>query len=1160
MSATRIEQIAPPTQLEKATDLDGMDCYAIHNVDAMADFFMSLASASDHWLFVSSNGGLTAGRVSPDTALFPYVTVDKIHDSTLHTGSRTLIRTTDSRGVCLWEPFNREQYGRHTIARNLYKSLAGTRISFEELNYDLGLTFRYSWDCSDRYGFVRSAQLINWGNRKHNLEILDGLQNLLPAGTPAHSQANTSNLVDAYKWNELDVDTGLALYTLYSNITDRAEPSESLRANTVFCLGAGQARVLLSARQLEIFRKGFALETEQHQRGLRGAYLLNMQVVLAPGAAHRWQIVADVEKTQVDVSRIKHDLADPAALSEAIHLDIKKGHDQLDRIIARADGFQSTNESTVQVHHQANILFNVMRGGIFSDQYRVKRQDFIQSVRHFNEPVFEANRTFLECLPATLDLGRLLEGVRLNGDLQLERLCYEFLPITFGRRHGDPSRPWNHFTLRLKDAAGAPLLAYQGNWRDIFQNWEALLLSYPDFIGNTIAKFVNASTVDGYNPYRITHLGIDWETEDPDDPWSYIGYWGDHQIIYLLKLLELSEKFHPSRLQELLARPVYSYANVPYRIKVFADLLVDPKNTVTYDEAAATLIESRVNAMGADGKLVLDRDGQVYLVTLLEKLLVPLLAKVSNLVLEGGIWLNTQRPEWNDANNAIVGNGLSMVTLYYLRRYVIFLKRLITTPQATVTLSAEVGQWLDDTAGVLAETQATLAKGKTSPELRLAVLRQLGEAASSYREQVYNAGYSGKVQRPASDILALLTSSLMVIDHSIAANQRDDHLYHAYNLLQLDGERLEVAHLYTMLEGQVAVLSSGALAPADTISLLESLFASNLYRPDQKSFMLYPDRALPAFLEKNRLSRQQVEAIPLLAAMAARGDERLISQDLDQGFRFNSDFHNANDLRSALNNPGDMDPQLLETSREDILALYEQVFQHRAFTGRSGTMFGFEGLGCIYWHMVSKLLLAIQECYLAARDQQAEPEQIKALATYYYRTREGLGFNKSPEEYGAFPTDPYSHTPGHAGAQQPGMTGQVKEEVLTRFGELGIRIRAGQVEIDPGLLRKQEFLSQPAEFRYLDVSNAWQKVSLPPGSLGFTWCQTPVIYRLGEAPKSHLTLRWRNGKSSEGLPLKVDPATSEAIFSRDGTLDRIEVTISESCLFSDTPPDQAQTS
>ena len=67
--------------------------------------------------------------------------------------------------------------------------------------------------------------------------------------------------------------------------------------------------------------------------------------------------------------------------------------------------------------------------------------------------------------------------------------------------------------------------------------------------------------------------------------------------------------------------------------------------------------------MGADGRLLLRPDGSVYHVNLAEKLLVPLLSKLSNLVPDGGIWMNTQRPEWNDANNALVGQGLSMVTL-----------------------------------------------------------------------------------------------------------------------------------------------------------------------------------------------------------------------------------------------------------------------------------------------------------------------------------------------------------------------------------------------------------------------------------------------------------------------------------------------------------------
>ncbi|HEY9114106.1 MAG TPA: hypothetical protein VIN10_05360, partial [Bacteroidales bacterium] len=80
---------------------------------------------------------------------------------------------------------------------------------------------------------------------------------------------------------------------------------------------------------------------------------------------------------------------------------------------------------------------------------------------------------------------------------------------------------------------------------------------------NIISKFVNASTADGYNPYRIMRNGIDWESPDPDDPWSYIGYWGDHQIIYLQKLLELSNDYHPGKLDEFLTKEIFAYANIP---------------------------------------------------------------------------------------------------------------------------------------------------------------------------------------------------------------------------------------------------------------------------------------------------------------------------------------------------------------------------------------------------------------------------------------------------------------------------------------------------------------------------------------------------------------------------------------------------------------------
>lgn len=45
-----------------------------------------------------------------------------------------------------------------------------------------------------------------------------------------------------------------------------------------------------------------------------------------------------------------------------------------------------------------------------------------------------------------------------------------------------------------------------------------------------------------------------------------------------------------------------------------------------------------------------------------------MLVRLTHFIPGGGIWMNTQRPEWNDANNALVGYGVSVVTLAYLRR------------------------------------------------------------------------------------------------------------------------------------------------------------------------------------------------------------------------------------------------------------------------------------------------------------------------------------------------------------------------------------------------------------------------------------------------------------------------------------------------------------
>ena len=1133
-------------------DMRGDRFYAIRNVHNMAPFFISVVSAHDHWLFLSSTGGITAGRVSPETALFPYETVDKLHLSINDTGPRTIVRVNAAGGQKIWEPFNTQHLHRYAIRRNVYKNTLGNKLCFEEVNDELGLAFRYTWSTSEDFGFIRDCELENTGADELQVDVLDGLQNVLPAGTPRFTQTNSSNLVNAYKWAEIDEPTGLAFLALYSGITDRAEPCESLKATSVFCLGAHNPTYLVSSTQLNAFCEGADVKPERHKRGIRGSYFCVQSRTLAPGHVDKWRIVIDADQSQVDLVEMRHRLREPARLADELDASVAAGDDALARIMAAADGFQSTAEENVSAHHYANVMFNVLRGGIFDDGYNVSARDFRQTVGLFNARIAQRNRALLDKLPERLSYNELLERVQASGDAQLQRLALEYLPITFGRRHGDPSRPWNQFAIVLKDENGDDLLSYQGNWRDIFQNWEALALSYPSFVESMIAKFVNASTADGYNPYRITKEGIDWEVEEPDNPWSYIGYWGDHQIIYLLKLLELSRSLHPNMLRDLVRRPLFCYANVPYQIKPFELLVEDPKNTVVFDEDLASTIEERVKALGADGKLLLDGKGDVRQVNLLEKLLVPLLAKLGNLVVDGGIWLNTQRPEWNDANNALVGQGLSMVTLYYMRRYLRFLQDLLDANSEAFAVSAPIVEWHRGTAKALRSLRQQVDKNGIDDTTRRRSLASLGRAASSYRESLYSRGdLDAPTDLPVEEIRDMLADALAAVDHSIAANKRADALYHAYNIANFNGEKLRVEELYPMLEGQVAALSSGAVPPAEAVEVLEALYESAIYRADQDSFMLYPDRDLPGFLERNRVPEEQVKAIPLLRDMLHAGDASIVLRDADGDIRFNADFRNSGDVRAMLDEISAEIGDKVAASRREILELYESVFNHRAFTGRSGTMFGYEGLGSIYWHMVSKLLLAIAENFLAALDDGQDEAAVRRLGELYYRVRRGIGFNKTPLEYGAFPADPYSHTPKHAGARQPGMTGQVKEEILTRFVELGARVREGKIAIEPALLRRREFAASERTFRYLDVDKAWQTIDLPAASLAFTWCQLPFVYVLDEDAEPGLEVEFDDGESARFPNAALPDDISAHIFERTGRVCKVTATMRADQLFDD---------
>ncbi|MBN2116845.1 MAG: hypothetical protein JW730_09750, partial [Anaerolineales bacterium] len=941
-------------------DMLGGKFYKIENYDGLAPFFMSIISCSNHWLFISSTGGLSAGRASAEQSLFPYYTDDKLTESSENTGHKSILLVTRGERTSLWEPFSERYKGNYRIERNLYKNVAGTALVFEEHNFSLGLSYRYAWRTSDIFGFVKTSWLLNSGDSRCQVEFLDGIQNILPANITSLTQNTFSPLLDAYKRSEVDLETGLAIFALNSTLTDLAEPSESLLATTVMQLGLDQADYLLSSAQLDAFRAGLGIKMETEVRGRRCAYFVHSTLDLAPGAERSWHLTADVCQDSIAIVNLSKKLrTNKAGLAEALERDITLNNLNLEKYVAAADGLQISRDQLCSGHHFANVMFNLMRGGIFADGYKFQAQDFIEFVSVRNPAVLAENEAFFSGLPAEGTMPDLHARAEASGREDLIRLSYAYLPLSFSRRHGDPSRPWNRFVIDLKKQDGSLKVGYEGNWRDIFQNWEALAYSYPEYIEGMICTFLNATTLDGYNPYRITHQGIDWEVPEPHNPWANIGYWSDHQIIYLQKLMEISMKVHPGKLQSFLTQTIFSSANVPYRIKPYSDLQENPYNTIDFNWELHREIEARVQGHGTDGRLVQNPSGGVLHVTLAEKLLTLLLAKLVNFVPEGGIWMNTQRPEWNDANNALVGKGLSVVTLCYLRRTIVFCKELLQQSRlGSVQACVELQNLYSQIFQILHEFQDAL-KSTFSDEQRRAMMDTLGQAGSNYRWNYYSQGLSGEyTQLPIPDLVAFLDLAQQYVEHSLSANRRSDNLYHAYNILHLGHGMASIGHLYEMLEGQVAILSSGMLSGEESRLLLESLRHSQLYRSDQHSYILYPDRDLRGFLEKNRMTPDQVSGLKLVSELVRANDKSLIVRSEEGNYHFSGHIHNAKDVRRVLDALQNKYAELVKRERGQIMTLFENIFHHSEFTGRSGTFFAYEGLGSIYWHMVSKLLLA----------------------------------------------------------------------------------------------------------------------------------------------------------------------------------------------------------
>ena len=420
---------------------------------------------------------------------------------------------------------------------------------------------------------------------------------------------------------------------------------------------------------------------------------------------------------------------------------------------------------------------------------------------------------------------------------------------------------------------------------------------------------------------------------------------------------------------------------------------------------------------------------------------------------------------------------------------------------------------------------------------------ELGASASLFRNCYYSGEFSTKNHDiDKKEFLVFLDLLSKIIETTLHVNKRSDNLYHSYNTIKFSSTTASVEFLTEMLEGQVSILSSGLLSVDETLVLLNNLRKSNLYREDQNTYILYPDRNIPGFLKKNSFTENTASRSKLLLELGKEKDNSIVNRDIFNHFHFNGNFRNINNLKNALEELKRLKPKyssLIQEEQNTIYDIFEEVFDHRSFTGRSGSFFAYEGLGSIYWHMVAKLLLAVQDKLFEAMENGTVPSKTAALSEYYDEIRAGLGFTKKPAEFGAFPSDPYSHTPAGQGAKQPGMTGQVKEEILTRLKELGISITDGKIGFVKNLFQKEELSVNNSEFQYFNINKEKITISVDAGQTIFTICQVPFV--ISQSQVDTIIIYYDDGTSGKVTGHIIPESDSKNIFRRNNKIIKVKI-------------------
>lgn len=770
------------------------ETFTIYNYDQQKSFSSFLPGIAGLkgipiWAFYANRGqAITSfGLENKDRAILDFQPANLGYQYTHINGFRTFLKI-NGESYEAFSPYNQsDDYQREMqITRNevtiIEKNL--TRQLQVEVTY-------YALPEEDFGALVREVRITNLAAESQTLELLDGLAMLLPSGISHESYKTMSNLMRSWM-DVVGVDTKIPLYKVRASTSDEAEVRLSDEFAGNFCLSMSEGKSLPTIVDPSVI---FAQDT----------------TLTIPHHFQKQAVDTLVQQPQATVNKVPcgfSALATTLAAHETILVTTMIGH---------TNDIRTIRERQAEFQAPAYFAQKRQRGTAIIDE-------LVQPVTTKSAyPLFDAyaKQNYLD---------NLLRGgepmIFGTGD---EAKVYH----VFSRKHGDPERDYNFFSL-------APEYYSQGNgnFRDVNQNRRNDVLFKPEVAAYNVKNFYDLMQLDGYNPLGV--LGSTFTIKKPEQLQTLVatcfvdghermqevlaqkftpgkiinfaaqehiqlalpeaevlatilmasdqhfeanfgeGYWVDHWT-YNLDLVENYCAIYPDYQEQFLfEQREYQFYESPATVATRKEKYVlTAKGTVrqygALIEADTEKIERlQLNPHGANWVRKAYGRGDVYRTTLIEKLLNLATMKFLNLDPIGvGIQMEANKPGWNDAMNGLpglFGSGVSE-SVELLRLLNFIHTQLLATTKVALTLLTEFAE-------LLAPIEAVLQTATTND---FVYWTQMTDLKEHYREQIRFGVAGTQVQVQREQVLAVCAAMISKLTAGIdKARELGDGLIPTY--------------------------------------------------------------------------------------------------------------------------------------------------------------------------------------------------------------------------------------------------------------------------------------------------------------------------------------------------------------------------------------------